>query len=225
MNEFPFKEMRTLQYIRKRKMSDDCGEQKYIKCSKCKCKYINSSFHILKDFGFNRLGEQYKTCTTCMLIKTQDAKQIKQNAPVIALQQNNLPDVLINRIMNFHGGICNGFDMGLYTEHRNKIEPFKKYIKAGNYEVKEIYGKGGRWSNIYLYINISKDNIKDMIEDKISVVSEYPTKYGSMLGRGLISHIDNKFIGINKHTLDIDEFIYLRICIPIKKVIYAQTDD
>ena len=34
----------------------------YTKCSACKCKYINDDEHIKKDFGFNRLEVQYKTC-------------------------------------------------------------------------------------------------------------------------------------------------------------------
>ena len=38
---------------------------KYIKCSKCRCKYTNSDDSIKKDFGYNRLNERYKTCVTC----------------------------------------------------------------------------------------------------------------------------------------------------------------
>ena len=38
---------------------------KYIKCSKCRCKYINSDDSIKKDFGYNRLNERYKTCVIC----------------------------------------------------------------------------------------------------------------------------------------------------------------
>ena len=38
---------------------------KYIKCSKCRCKYINSDDSIKKDFGYNRLNEQFKTCVKC----------------------------------------------------------------------------------------------------------------------------------------------------------------
>ena len=39
--------------------------EKYIKCSKCRCKYINDDYHINTDFGYNRLNERYKTCVTC----------------------------------------------------------------------------------------------------------------------------------------------------------------
>ena len=43
-------------------MAEECGDNKYIKCSKCKCKYLNNEFQILKNFGFDRLQRQFKTC-------------------------------------------------------------------------------------------------------------------------------------------------------------------
>ena len=49
-------------------MAEQGGQQqpdKYIKCSTCKCKYINDNAHILNDFGYNRLDERYKTCVKC----------------------------------------------------------------------------------------------------------------------------------------------------------------
>ena len=46
-------------------MAEQSGEDKYIKCSKCKCKYINDDEHIKADFGYNRLNERYKTCVKC----------------------------------------------------------------------------------------------------------------------------------------------------------------
>ena len=46
-------------------MTEHNREEKYIKCSQCKCKYINDDKHIDNDFGFNRLGERYKSCTKC----------------------------------------------------------------------------------------------------------------------------------------------------------------
>ena len=46
-------------------MAEQHGEDKYIKCSKCKCKYINDDKHIDNDFGFNRLNQRYKTCVKC----------------------------------------------------------------------------------------------------------------------------------------------------------------
>ena len=46
-------------------MAEVCGEGKYIKCSKCKCKYINDEEHIRNDFGYNRLNVRYKCCMKC----------------------------------------------------------------------------------------------------------------------------------------------------------------
>ena len=41
------------------------GSEKYIKCSTCKCKYINDDEHVEKEFGYNRLNERYKCCVKC----------------------------------------------------------------------------------------------------------------------------------------------------------------
>ena len=46
-------------------MEEQSETSKYIKCSKCRCKYHNNDDNIKKDFGYNRLGEQFKCCVTC----------------------------------------------------------------------------------------------------------------------------------------------------------------
>ena len=46
-------------------MTEQDSKDKYIKCSRCKCKYINDDNHNKTDFGYNRLNERYKTCVTC----------------------------------------------------------------------------------------------------------------------------------------------------------------
>ena len=46
-------------------MAEQNEIEKYIKCSKCRCKYINDDDHIKNDFGFNRLNERFKTCVKC----------------------------------------------------------------------------------------------------------------------------------------------------------------
>ena len=46
-------------------MAEQSGDDKYIKCSHCKCKYINDDNHNKTDFGYNRLNERFKTCVTC----------------------------------------------------------------------------------------------------------------------------------------------------------------
>ena len=46
-------------------MTENNRIDKYIKCSRCKCKDINDNEHIKHDFGYNRLEERYKTCVKC----------------------------------------------------------------------------------------------------------------------------------------------------------------
>eukprot|EP00973_Karenia_brevis_P026424 3646367-Karenia_brevis.AAC.1 len=46
-------------------MTEQHGDNKYIKCTNCKCKFINDEEHIKTDFGYNRLNERYKTCVKC----------------------------------------------------------------------------------------------------------------------------------------------------------------
>ena len=62
-------------------MTEDNIIDKYIKCSRCKCKYINDNEHIKYDFGYNRLDERYKTCVKCRERNTkQDKTQYKLEA-------------------------------------------------------------------------------------------------------------------------------------------------
>jgi hypothetical protein len=37
----------------------------YVYCSRCGCKYQNKDENIKEYFGYNRLGERYKTCVKC----------------------------------------------------------------------------------------------------------------------------------------------------------------
>ena len=46
-------------------MTEQDSKEQYIKCSRCKCKYINDDEHIKTDFGYTRLNERNKTCTKC----------------------------------------------------------------------------------------------------------------------------------------------------------------
>ena len=41
------------------------GDDDYIKCARCRCKYHNNDESIKENFGFNRLHEQLKTCVKC----------------------------------------------------------------------------------------------------------------------------------------------------------------
>jgi hypothetical protein len=49
-------------------MTEDNKEtqkDKYVYCSRCKCKYNNDEENLKTDFGYNRLKERYKTCCKC----------------------------------------------------------------------------------------------------------------------------------------------------------------
>ena len=67
-------------------MTEQSGDDKYIKCSKCKCKYHNDDNHIKADFGYNRLNERFKTCVKCRVVKKLD----------------ELPDTIINKILLYN---------------------------------------------------------------------------------------------------------------------------
>ena len=71
-------------------MAEHNGEDKYIKCSKYKCKYINDDEHIKNYFEFNRLNERFKTCTNC---KTKTSKTTNLF--------NILPDHVIDTIHKY----------------------------------------------------------------------------------------------------------------------------
>ena len=59
-------------------MTERSEADKYIKCSKCRCKYINDDEHIKKDFGYNRLEERFKTCVKCRTYSRQQNKEYRQ---------------------------------------------------------------------------------------------------------------------------------------------------
>ena len=46
-------------------MTEQNSNDKYIKCARCRKKYINKDHDIKINFGYNRLNERYKTCVTC----------------------------------------------------------------------------------------------------------------------------------------------------------------
>ena len=59
-------------------MTEPSEADKYIKCSKCRCKYINDDEHIKRDFGYNRLEERFKTCVKCRPKSRQYSKEYQQ---------------------------------------------------------------------------------------------------------------------------------------------------
>ena len=52
----------------------------YIKCSKCRLKYKNNHIDIAHDFGYNRLGEQFKTCFICRDKQKKKREEEKKNS-------------------------------------------------------------------------------------------------------------------------------------------------
>ena len=56
-------------------MTEPSEADKYIKCSKCRCKYINDDEHIKRDFGYSRLEERFKTCAKCRSKNNQNGSE------------------------------------------------------------------------------------------------------------------------------------------------------
>ena len=60
-------------------MTERSEADKYIKCSKCRCKYINDDEHVKSDFGYNRLEERFKTCVKCRINNRSYSKKYGQD--------------------------------------------------------------------------------------------------------------------------------------------------
>ena len=74
-------------------MTEKNGETTHIKCSKCKCQYINDDEHIKNDFGYSRLGKRYKTCATCRARTKARTQQPRQQAIIEAPRIDENPEV------------------------------------------------------------------------------------------------------------------------------------
>ena len=61
-------------------MTEPSEADKYIKCSKCRCKYHNNDDNIKSDFGYTRLGERYKTCIKCRKTRLDNYDKYKEYA-------------------------------------------------------------------------------------------------------------------------------------------------
>ena len=77
-------------------MEDDGNTRndKYIKCSRRKCRYINDDEHIKYEFGYNRLSERFKTCAKC---RKRTHKYCKEHREQIRQQkqQKTIKDILL----------------------------------------------------------------------------------------------------------------------------------
>ncbi len=57
-----------MEYIDIQEMTEDSKEtqqDKYVYCSRCKCKYNNDKDSLKTYFGYTRLKERFKTCCKC----------------------------------------------------------------------------------------------------------------------------------------------------------------
>ena len=52
-------------------MTEQYSKDKYLKCSRCNMKRDYNDDSIKEHFGYNRLGEQLKTCTKCREKRTK----------------------------------------------------------------------------------------------------------------------------------------------------------
>ena len=75
-------------------MTEQGKNDKYIKCSKCRCKYINDDEHIKADFGYSRLNGQYKTCITCRSKRKTQRDQPHRKENDKTYYENNKEQIL-----------------------------------------------------------------------------------------------------------------------------------
>ena len=207
-------------------MTEQGGEQKYIKCSKCKCWYLNSSFNLLKDFGYDRLDRLYKTCKKCRSKKNVNNYN-SESLQNLELQKMGIPENVVDQIMGFHGEIYGMFPNEVIDSKCLNFEEIKKYIRNNNWKLKleTSGGRGGSWGTHYIIINVVKNMIDDIIKDGTFVSFSYPTKYGFMESSGRIEEYSNDCVKIGKYFMKLDKMKYLKIKKMYNHETYSNTDD
>ena len=60
-------------------MTEEGKNNTYIICSKCRSKHINDEEHINNDFGYNRMGDRFKTCVKCREQRNKNNKYVECN--------------------------------------------------------------------------------------------------------------------------------------------------
>ena len=119
-------------------MTEHQGSDKYIKCSMCKCKYINTDDNIKKDFGYNRLNEKFKTCVKCRAKRTCDKCGLEVSKNVFARHQKSMSckqwellqsrvDISDPDIVRFDNNL-NGDPIPVYNNYEKAIEYKDKYL-------------------------------------------------------------------------------------------------
>jgi hypothetical protein len=81
-------------------MAEINSEALYIKCSRCRCKYINDVEHIGDDFGYNRLHQRNKTCVKCRVRRQGD---VALSMPYTILQQKCGDVNVVDKVLAYHG--------------------------------------------------------------------------------------------------------------------------
>ena len=77
-------------YIYIQEMAEERKDDKYIRCSKCRSKYINDEEHISKSFGYTRLEERYNTCVKCRGNKVKCKTYYDKNKDVLNEHNKNI---------------------------------------------------------------------------------------------------------------------------------------
>ena len=91
-------------------------------------------------------------------------------------------------------------------------------------------GRGSLSTRSYVEIYISKEDIPNIIKDKIAIKYKYPTKYGHLEGRCCIlngSKYGNavRLENNDKYWLSVDKFIEFKIHITYDIMYYEEIDD
>ena len=125
-------------------MTEEGEANKYIKCSSCRCKYVNDEEQIDKHFGFNRLCQRYKTCVKCRSKKKQKTTHVETPAkttpsflesyvrlPIMKLEAHQCEDMRLDAIVVLNHGI--EFEPQL-RRYDNNMFSYKEFTQLDSIE-------------------------------------------------------------------------------------------
>ena len=129
-------------------MAEINSEALYIKCSRCRCKYINDVEHIGDDFGYNRLHQRNKTCVKCRVRRQGD---VALSMPYTILQQKCGDVNVVDKVLAYHGNENKW--KSRFAESLAIIDDLKSHcLNTIRYMGREGC-KGGLWSSYDLLYN------------------------------------------------------------------------
>ena len=145
---------------------------------------------------------------------------MSKNIINIMLENKELPETIVSMIMKCHGGV----DAMVPDKISKNV---KACIRKGNFKFisEEGGGRGGVWIDKYLEIQIDKNNIKSVIDNKVKVHYKYPTKYGYMTDCKIVNDFKGDFIWFDKYKLNLDKFEYLKIRVGYDHITIREIDD